>query len=161
MAEQFGPISGREFRQLFPSAPSVVAEFTRLVDSIPIATLRGMPNRFINMAGLLTPDRHDLGRKALAWLEDFLSAPSTATTLASKSDVLASVEDPRVREYTLEERHANLSWMKLGAEIASVKMIAEVGYALFFLWFFLIARFLIVDYGQFGDSCRVDGHTKP
>jgi len=125
MAEQFGPLSGKELRQLLPRAPSAFMEFTHMVDNIPVATLRGMPNHFINIVGLLTPERRDLTRKVLLWLESFLSTPGTATTLASESSALVSVEDVRVREYTREERYAAVSWIKLGAELASVKMLAE------------------------------------
>ena len=131
MAEQFGPLSGEELRQLLPRAPTAFMSFTHMVDNIPVATLRGMPNHFINMTGLLTPERRDLAHKTLLWLESFLSTPGIATKLASESSTLVSSEDLRVREYTREERHATVSWMKLGAELASVKMLAEVCYILF------------------------------
>jgi hypothetical protein len=131
MAEQLGPLSGEELRQLLPHAPSAFMSFTHMVDKIPVATLRGMPSHFINMTGLLAPGRRDLAHKTFVWLESFLSTPGTATKLASESSPLVSVEDLRVREYTREERHATVSWMKLGAELASVKMLAEVGYVLF------------------------------
>ena len=131
MAEQFGPLSGEELRQLLPRGPSVFMEFTHMVDKIPVATLRGMPNHFINMAGLLAPERRDLAHKARLWLESLLSTPGTATKLASESSAWVSAEDLRVREYTREERHTTVSWMKLGAELASVKMLAEVRPILF------------------------------
>jgi hypothetical protein len=126
MAERFGPFSGEELRQLLPRGPSFLIEATHMIDKDPVATVRGMPNHFINMAGLLAPERRDLAPKTHLWLENLLSAPGTASKLASESKNLVSVEDVRVREYTREERHATVSWMKLGAELASVKMLAEV-----------------------------------
>lgn len=126
MAEQYGPVSGSDLRQLMPRAPKIVVDFTYLVDDISVPCLNGPHEFFLKVAGLLAPDRRDLARKALLWLENLLTEPGTAAKLASKSSVSALAEDPRIREYTREERHANVSWMKLGAEVASMKLIAEV-----------------------------------
>jgi len=135
MADRFAADTARQLRDLVPGAPSTFINFTHLLDGIHVAYLRGTPAPFVQIEGLLTPDRRDLASKALAWLDDLLSSPGTAKKLASESGVLTSDEDPRIREYTLQERHVNLAWMKLGAEIASVKIIAEVSHTLAFLWF--------------------------
>jgi hypothetical protein len=98
------------------------------LDETTVAFLRGAPQDFIRMDGLMTPERHNFTAIASYWLEDLLTSRGAATRLASMSNVSELVGDPRVREYTREERVLNASWIKLGGEIASYKMIAEVGY---------------------------------
>ncbi|KAF9468108.1 hypothetical protein BDZ94DRAFT_1247203 [Collybia nuda] len=87
-------------------------------------SLRGVPSPFIRIAGMLMPDNRELPQPVMNWLDKHLESPGTAEILALKTSALTDT-DPRIREYTLQERETNLEWMKLGAEISSLNMIVE------------------------------------
>lgn len=123
MSDRNGPLTDKEARQLLPA---MLTEFVEQVDKMEVITLRGMPEFFIRMDGLITPDLRNLAPKVSLWLEKFLRTRGTANELASRSSIMALDDDPRVREYTHEERQVNISWIKLGAALASARRKAEL-----------------------------------
>jgi hypothetical protein len=133
--ENYGALLRQDLRELMR-----MKVFADVLDEADLVHLRGFPYFFTKISGLVNPDQHDFSSTVIVWLEKLLSERGTAQKLASASRMSASVQDPRIREYTREERQANVIWMKLGADIATCKMMSEVGHTSISAWLFLSAR---------------------
>jgi hypothetical protein len=127
-AHRYTPFPAEETRRLMPNAPKFLDVLATDFSELDFGYMRGSDQNFTKIDGLMTPERHDLADILFSRLEDLLTEHSTVTRLASMSNVSDLVDDPRVREYTREERVANTSWIKMGAEIDSYKTIAKVSY---------------------------------
>lgn len=122
-----GAKAGQILREIAPRAPQSFHAFTQALDSVPAITVRGTPSPFFTMAGMLTSDgTRGLARMFVSWLGDVMDTAGAAEKLAKASKPLSFDDDPRIREYTVDERLANLNWMRLSGEISSMKRLIRV-----------------------------------
>ncbi|RDB26000.1 hypothetical protein Hypma_006535 [Hypsizygus marmoreus] len=120
-----GTYAGKELRDLMPNGPRSFVSFTQLLDDLNVQVLRGLWHPFVRLSGFLTPDNRGIAGALATWLDDALGAQGTAKKLASKSGTISSDSDPRIREFTADERNTTSNWMMMGSELASMKRIAE------------------------------------
>jgi hypothetical protein len=115
---------GEDLLELVPRT-SLFAKASQILDEGELLPMRGMPEPFLRIAGMLMPNNQNLPHAVVTWLDKMLETRGTAEALASKTGIMSDT-DLRIREYTDQERNTNFEWMKLGAEISSMNTVAEV-----------------------------------
>lgn len=99
---------------------------TRLLEGDEIEVWRGEQAPFANVDRILASQLtdNDLTAQVAGWLDHHIIRSGSASQLCSDSPV--DFDDPRVREYTLDETMKNRAWMALGVETKNLKTLLQV-----------------------------------
>lgn len=133
------PIKGRirsekldpaaDIRDLLPTVPQVLSDFTRALEDIDVLCLRGRPGHFFSFTGFSA--RQQVPLLVNRWLNDAVVTHKVGPKLAENSGIIASDVDPRIRPFTVEEREVVRSWLKLNQEIEALTKVALVRFSSF------------------------------